>query len=310
MNDDATTRSNGTSGRAAAKRWTFTVNNPELEGDEPAWLERLDAHVTNGIFTYYVAGWEIGDGGTPHIQGYVELAKRSRISSLKSLISGRAHFEISRGTAKQASDYCKKDGSFAESGVISCETSRQGRRTDLEAVKEKLDNGICMADIADSHFEEWLKFNKAFNHYRLLRAPRREWVTEVIVYYGPTGTGKTRKVHEEEKDLWVATDNTLKWFDGYENHEAVLFDDFVSIKNTKFGFLLQLLDRYGMHVPVKGGFVNWAPKRIYFTSNLPVEEWFTGVTHQQFQALKRRITKSVQFHGARYSEEGNFSHFT
>lgn len=284
-------------GRSNARRWTLTINNPGVVANEPGWLAKMDRLVGEGCVSYYIFGWEIGDSGTEHIQGYVELPTRKRLAWLKSAIDAGAHFEVARGTPDENVAYCSKDGSFADGGTPSSELSVQGRRSDLQAVKESLDAGCRMDEIADLHFTQYVKFNKAFSAYRTMNAEKRSWPTEVIIYYGDTGTGKSRKVHDDEKDLWVATDNTLKWFDGYDGHEAVLFDDFTGVKNNRFGFLLQLLDRYEMQVPIKCGFVNWAPRRAYFTSNLHLDDWFTGVSTRQFDALKRRVTKIVHFDG-------------
>lgn len=48
---------------------------------------------------------------------------------------------------------------------------------------------------------------------------------EVYLLYGPAGCGKTRLVREEP-DLWPMPVASQGWFDGYDYHDAVLFDDF------------------------------------------------------------------------------------
>lgn len=275
----------------AAKRWVFTLNNPG--DDEAALVERLQRSREAGATVYAVVGRETGASGTPHLQGYVELSTRKRFNFVKELVSSRAHIEISRGSREQASSYCKKDGDYVEIGEPI--VSQQGKRTDLERVKAILDEGGDILDVAHESFGTFLRYEKSLVRYQSMVQRKRDWVPDVYVFWGTTGTGKTRKVHEDESDLWVACDNSLKWFDGYTGQPAVLFDDFISVKNERFGFLLQLLDRYAMSVPVKGGFVNWCPRRIYFTSNLPIEEWYTGVSVSSAAALRRRITKQVHF---------------
>jgi len=279
---------------SAAKRWVFTLNNPEPFEFEHPLIEKLRLFVNDGTAVYFVVGRETGASGTPHFQGYLELSKKQRITWLKSNVDARAHYEVSRGTSAQASDYCKEDGDFVEGGEI--RESRQGSRTDIQKAKDLFDAGKGLDVVAEECFGVYLKYQRALSAYVDLRSIPRKFVTEVFVYYGATGTGKTRRVWEQEDDLWVACDNSLKWFDGYTGQRAVLFDDFVSVKNSRFGFLLQLLDRYPLKVPVKGGFVNWRPERVYFTSNLPVEQWYTGVTEAQARALRRRITHQVHFH--------------
>ena len=112
----------------AAKRWCFTINNwtaPERQ----AILDAADN------FDYLCLGREHGDSGTPHLQGFVILKTKLRLRNVK-LLAGfqRAHLEVSRGTPKEASDYCKKDGDYDELGELPA--GKQGKRTDFEELKE------------------------------------------------------------------------------------------------------------------------------------------------------------------------------
>ncbi len=93
-----------------------------------------------------------------------------------------------------------------------------------------------------------------------------------FVYWGHTGTGKTRLAHIlTKRRAWVSPSNV--WFDGYEGQEDVIFDDFSS-EDMNRGMFLRLFDRYPMTVPVKGGFVNWTPKRAFITSNVEPANWY------------------------------------
>jgi hypothetical protein len=123
-----------------------------------------------------------------------------------------------------------------------------------------------------------------------MHTTHRNWVCSVVVYYGPTGTGKTRAVMDNlpsPDDLWTYSGDG--WFDGYDGHKIVLFDDF-SGSEFKISFLLRLLDRYPMQVRIKGGFVNWCPEEIYITSNLNPDQWYPNAHQEHIDALKRRLT--------------------
>lgn len=112
---------------APAKRWCFTLNNYT-----PAELTAIVDSASG--FDYLCFGRELGDSGTPHLQGFFILPQKKRLAQVKQLDGlGRAHFEKSRGTPAQASAYCKKDGDYDEYGEL---PNKQGERTDFEELKE------------------------------------------------------------------------------------------------------------------------------------------------------------------------------
>jgi hypothetical protein len=119
-----------------AKRWCFTLNNPS---DEERFFhaingESISADPEDSEFSYYVFGQETGDSGTPHLQGYFILRQKRRLAQIKALPGlSRAHLEVARGSPKQASDYCKKDGAFSEFGVL---PAGPGNASSFEALRE------------------------------------------------------------------------------------------------------------------------------------------------------------------------------
>lgn len=114
-----------------AKHWCFTLNNPTEE--EKNEVERL-VGPPSGPCSYAVFGREVGEGGTPHLQGYCISNRRVSLHQCK-LFPGlaRAHLEISRGTPLQASTYCKKDGDYTELGEL---PQSQGKRNDFVELRE------------------------------------------------------------------------------------------------------------------------------------------------------------------------------
>lgn len=112
-----------------SRRWCFTLNN--FVGDDEA---RLRNFVNDNPTSYLVFGRETGLSGTPHLQGFVVFPSNRRLAAAKRQIAPRGHFEIARGTSKQASDYCKKEGDFEEFGQVP--GSEQGKRNDFGDFKE------------------------------------------------------------------------------------------------------------------------------------------------------------------------------
>lgn len=167
-----------------------------------------------------------------------------------------------------------------------------GTRSDLIAVKNAIDDGKRLRDVADDFFGPFLKYHRGLTLYYGFKANQRNWQTLNIVYWGKTGTGKTKSVHENATDLYVHVGG--QWFDGYYGQDQVLFDDF-SGSDFKLTYLLKLLDRYPMCVPIKGGFVNWAPREIYITSNIDPDLWFSNANYEHILALKRRFSFVYKF---------------
>ncbi len=269
-----------------AKYFCFTINNPSAYCKSCCYKLQ-----TNDNVDYLIFGTEGSEEcRTLHYQGFVCFKKRVLGTKLKRLLGDRAHIEVAKShDLKKSAVYCKKEGRFNETGVLPQRGEGQGRRSDLLAIRSEIIAGASARQIADDHFPTWVIHRRSFQEYRSLLAPARTFPSEVTVYFGTTGVGKTRRVVDSEPDLWISPDNSLAWFNGYIGQEAVLFDDFVGCPMNRIDFLLKLLDRYPMQVPTKGGFINWCPQRIYFTSNLKPEEWFPGLNPLRFAALLRRL---------------------
>lgn len=115
------------------KRYVFTINNYS-EAD----CTRLDAlGLGDSTFTYLVYGREVGENGTPHLQGFCIFQSNKRFNAAKRILGDRSHIEVARGTSSQAADYCKKDGSFTEYGTLPVS---QGKRTDWDRYRDWIES--------------------------------------------------------------------------------------------------------------------------------------------------------------------------
>lgn len=260
----------------------FTINN--YTDDDILCCELLSED--NNV-SYLVYGFEVGDNGTPHIQGYVEFTRRFTFDQIARMYLPRAHLEKRRKSATEASEYCMKEGNFIEFGTIS--NPNPGKRTDLEALHETLSSRASLEHVSDNHFAEFLRYERRIRTYRLLHSEPRSWVTEVHVHWGDTGMGKTRYVWDNNEHSKIYVHPGGPWFDGYDSHEIVLFDDY-SGSCFPLPYFLKLMDRYPMRVPVKGGFVNFSPRKIFITSNLDPEQWYSKAHPEHIAAMFRRFT--------------------
>jgi len=260
----------------------FTLNNPSdpptqfLEG-----LEQLDCK-------YWVYGEEVGESGTPHFQGYLELPGQRTYASIKSKLGDTIHLEPRRGTAQQAATYCKKDGKFHEYGTISQQGARPGMANAIRTLRE---GGVRR--VTEEAPEEYVRYHRGLErlHFMDLLAREREPV-EVILYIGPSGCGKTRKCLADYPDL-AKLNLASGWFDGYTGEDTVLFDDFDgAASKIPLASLLQYLDRYKILVPVKGAFVPNVAKTILVTTNYHPRQWYDFTTRRaSYCSLLRRFAR-------------------
>ena len=128
----------------------FTLNNYTTEE-----VHACETAVGNRGIKYIIWGCEIAPNtGTPHLQGYMQ-TNDAHFDRIKTLISSRLHLERQKGDSRQAVDYCKKDGQWEEHGSyvhIAAPAERQGKRKDLDAVKEAIDAGKTFDEIVETHF--------------------------------------------------------------------------------------------------------------------------------------------------------------
>lgn len=286
-----------------SRNWVFTLNNP-TQADE----EALKTHLAVGAFAYLAYQKEVGDSNTPHLQGYVQLPRKGRLGGLKTLIP-RAHLQIRAGTHDQAVHYCSKphegcdckhcvsarglpnDGRAigASPVVLGTPTGGAGQRNDLLDVRDALDGGMAMADVAHDFFGAFCRHHRAFREYVVLRrAGERDWHTKCQVYWGPPGTGKSRRAMHEAGPgaYWLSKPqgNGTVWFDGYDGQETVVMDEFYGWISRDL--MQRMCDRYPLLVQTKGGTVPFLAKRIIVTSNQEPANWWRNIG---LGAMQRRL---------------------
>lgn len=276
-----------------SKYWCFTINN---YSDEEYDSILLAFDIQENRISYIIFGIEVGEQKTQHLQGYVEFTDRPRLHQVKQRINERGHYERRRGTSEEASVYCKKDDRFFEFGTIS--KPRQGRRADLEEIKQKISSGTPVREVAEEHFALWCQYRRSFDAYHAyLHEPRFRQDLRVYCLWGAAGTGKTRFAYEfaAERGLacWLSSDPELRWFDGYSQQPIAILDDYRG--DAPVSLLLRILDIYPTSVAVKGGFVPWNPIEIWVTSNTEPSEWYQIV--DVHAAIRRRFARVVHFVG-------------
>lgn len=273
--------------------WIGTLNN-YTEDD----IDQFRAFATQHC-KYYIFQREVGErDGTPHLQAYIRLLRKNRLSYIRQRIVTRWHWEPQQGSHEQARDYCSKaetrePGTQPESGG---EEPQQGSRSDLAKFVNDIKSGCSDLELLEKHPSAYFLHGSKIDRIRDVIRPRAVYAKPLVnVYYGETGTGKSRAVDEElaDTEFWKAIPGGGKWFDGYESQTAAWFDDYRG--EIPYSLFLNILDGYGTRVEKKGGTCWFKPSRIYITSNAHPDTWYTYDAKCPYEALKRRISVCKEF---------------
>lgn len=284
-----------------SRHYCFTLNNY----DESSTNSLLSL-VTDGKARYVCFQPERGLSGTPHLQGFISFVNGRTLGGVKRLVGRSAHLEPMRGTIEQAIAYCSKDESRdAEAGFGFQEQGERpaaghpGARTDIQQALVAIREGQRGREFFEQHGDIWLRYGRGVESAFALYEPLRSWKTEIFWYYGPTGTGKTKKAFEEAPlSYWK---NNSNWWDGYDRHEDVIIDDY-RCDFCKFSDLLRLFDRYPYQVQIKCGTRQILAKRIFVTAPYHPRDMWSSRTEEDLGQLLRRIEHIVHFPNTPFSQ--------
>ena len=164
-----------------AKYWVVVWNNPSLNGDE--WVKVLEHSPDIELAVFQK---EVGENGTPHFQGYIEMKKRCFHTAVRSAVGGYGmRVENAKARRKKNFAYCTKDDTrVAGPWYINCSAadagrSTQGKRTDLDAFAMVcLEEGGVTERVAEEfpgHAVQFLKHGEAIvKHLKLIKAKKAD----------------------------------------------------------------------------------------------------------------------------------------
>lgn len=257
---------------AQARYWLLTIPH-----------EDFTPYLPDDI-TYIRGQLELGsDTGYLHWQLLAIFRKKARLRSVKRVFGERCHAEPSRSEA--ADEYVWKDDT-AVSGTrfeLGKRPMRRNNDTDWEAVLDNAKRGRLDDIPGDVLVRCYHNIKRiAVDNIQAIGIER-----SVIVFWGPTGVGKSRRAWDQAGINAYPKDPLTKFWDGYNGQEHVVIDEFRG--GISIGHILRWFDRYPVIVEVKGSSTVLKAQKIWITSNINPRLWYPELDEPTQEALLRRL---------------------
>jgi len=273
--------------------YIFTYNNYTNEGEEALknWLG-LNAK-------YAVYGHEIAPStGTPHLQGYISLRKKMRMTTLQNKfkeIKVKLSLRTAAASAIHNRNYCTKadQSNFFECGDINACSSI---RSDLRESAELIEKGKNLEEVYTANRTCFIQHHSGIKAALALEekilCPKERNIT-VSVFYGQSGCGKSHTAVDICNKMGLkyffvnSPQGGLVWWDGYDREPCVILDDFKGW--IKPHDLWRILDKWECRLPTKGAVRYAFYTHFFITSNYPPDKWYSDEVVFERDALFRRL---------------------
>lgn len=221
--------------------------------------------------------------GYRHYQVVVAFNKKVSLTGVKSVFGSNCHGELSRSEAAVAY-CCKEDTRVGDPFEFGVKPIRRNSAVDWESVWSAAKSG----DIED------VPASIRVQNYHALRTIRSDYAVcpalerTVHVFWGSTGTGKSRRAWDEAGIGGYPKDPKSKFWDGYRGQKNVVIDEFRGTIDV--AHILRWFDRYPVFVELKGSSRPLLATSIWITSNLDPRLWYPDLDTETYAALLRRLT--------------------
>jgi len=231
---------------------------------------------------------ELGEGGFLHWQVLVAFRKKTSLRVCRTVF-GACHAELSRSEAALA--YVLKEETRVEGTgfELGAKPFRRNSKTDWEAVWTAAQSGDLSAIPASVRVLSYNALRSIASDFEQCPAIIRE----CFVFWGATGTGKSRKAWNDAGMDSYAKDPRTKFWCGYQHQKHVIIDEFRG--SIDISHLLRWLDRYPVRVEIKGSSRPLLAEKIWITSNLDPRQWYPDLDAETLAALLRRLN-ITRFH--------------
>ncbi len=288
-----------------SKNWCFTLNNFTQEEEEA-----LKSLVPDTV-KYLIFQPEVGQNGTPHLQGYAQLAKKARLGGLKKL-QRRAHWEAQSLGATLADNihYCSKpvpgcidpDCHCVEARryprmgptVVLGEPTTAGQRSDLIEFRDAVAGGKRKRDLIedDELLKPLAKYPRLYTEIRSMFVKRSEQ-TDLEIHWGVPNAGKSTYVRNKYPEAFYLSQprdgGKGFWWDGYDGESVVILEEFHG--QMYQDMFCSLVNLYPLKVESKGGTLPFMATKLVICSNMDPALWWKDSTAQTFRRLSEATTR-------------------
>lgn len=228
---------------------------------------------------------ERGEGGFEHWQICLCTERKCRASAVKRKFGQSCHVEVTRSAA--ANEYVWKDDTAVDPDTNrfelgTCPVNRNEKR-DWESVWDSAKRGKIEEIPADIRVRSYKTIRQIEKDYMAPIAMERK----VKVFWGGSGLGKSRRAWYEAGVSAYPKGPTSIYWDGYQNHENVVIDEFRGEINISH--VLRWFDRYPVCVECKFGASVLNARNVWITSNIHPRQWYPQLDEATTLALLRRL---------------------
>lgn len=260
-----------------AKYWMLTIPAHCFTPFLPPGVEFIKGQLESGSQSEYL-----------HWQLLVSMSRKSTLSNVVKIF-GPYHAEQTRSAA--ADEYVFKDDTAIPNTrfQLGKKTLKRNSDKDWDLVKSLAIQGKFNEIPADILIRNYSSLKRI--HVDNVTPLAQE--KEVYVFWGRTGSGKSKRAWEEATLSAYPKTPTSIWWCGYQAHENVVIDEFRGQINISH--VLRWLDRYPVLVEIKGSSCVLQAKKIWITSNISPDEWYPDLDSETQLALRRRFTQVIHF---------------